>query len=57
MSIFKDYLSAKVNFDNENINLFNNSFGASISYGNVNDLKSPFEDYDEWLWSQMIYLF
>ena len=49
MSIYKDYLSVKVNFDNENINLFNNSFGASISYGNANDLKSPFEDYDEWL--------
>ena len=49
MSIYKDYISAKANFENENIDLFNNFFGASISYGHANDLKSPWEDYDDGL--------
>ena len=47
MSIYKDYLSAKANCDNENINLFNYFYETSISYGHANDLKSPWEDYDD----------
>lgn len=51
MSIYKDYLSAKANCDNENINLFNYFYETSISYGHANDLKSPWEDYDDRLYS------